>query len=93
MKILVGGLLPKQERFLRQACPAGVELRFVSIDNDPSVWASRGKDCDYCILLTKFVSHRHREKWKAAGCNVIDFSGGISGLKELLLTLSQRSRP
>lgn len=88
--MLIGGLLPTQQRIIEAACPAGIELRFVAADKDPRVWRRAGKHCDYCILITGFVSHKHGEGLEAAGCNVIHHAGGITRLKKLLLELNDK---
>jgi len=91
MKVLIGGLLPTQQRIIKAACPAGIELRFVAADKDPRVWGRVGRHCDYCILITDFVGHKHSEGLEAAGCKVIRHTGGITRLKELLRELTERA--
>lgn len=91
--MLIGGLLPTQQRIIEAACPAGIELRFVAADKDPRIWGRAGKHCDYCILITDFVSHKHVFRLEAAGCNVIRHTGGITRLKELLLKLNDKGGP
>lgn len=93
MKVLIGGLLPAQQRIIEAACPADIELRFVASDNDPRAWGRAGRHCDYCILITDFVSHKHSEGLEAAGCNVIRHTGGIARLKKLLLELNDKGGP
>jgi len=91
MKVLIGGLLPTQQRIIKAACPAGIELRFVAADKDPRVWGRVGRHCDYCILITDFVGHKHSEGLEATGCKVIRHTGGITRLKELLRELPERA--
>lgn len=91
MKVFIGGLLPPQQRIVEAACPDGIELRFATSDKDPRVWGRAGKHCDYCILITDFVSHKHGEGLEAAGCKVIRHTGGITRLKELLRELTERA--
>lgn len=93
MKVLIGGLLPTQQRIIEAACPAGIELRFVAADKDPRIWGRAGKHCDYCILIADFVNHKHGKKLEAAGCNVIRHAGGITRLKKLLLELNDKGGP
>ena len=93
MKVLIGGLLPAQQRIIEAACPVGIELRFVASDSDPRAWGRAGRHCDYCILITGFVSHKHSKGLEAAGCNVIRHTGGIARLKELLLELNDKGGP
>ena len=89
--MLIGGLLPTQQRIIEAACPAGIELRFVATDKDPRAWGRAGRHYDYCILITDFVSHKHGEGLEAAGCKVIRHTGGITRLKELLRELTERA--
>lgn len=91
--MLIGGLLPTQQRIVEAACPAGIELRFVAAGKDPRIWGRAGKHCDYCILITDFVSHKHGDGLGAAGCNVIRHAGGITRLKKLLLELNDKGGP
>lgn len=93
MKVLIGGLLPTQQRAIEAACPSGIELRFVATDKDPRVWGRAGKRCDYCILITDFVGHKHGEGLEAAGCNVVRHTGGVTRLKKLLLELNDKGGP
>lgn len=91
MKVFIGGLLPTQQRIVEAACPDGIELRFATSDKDPRNWARAGRHCDYCILITDFVSHKHGEGLEAAGCKVIRHTGGTTRLKELLRELTERA--
>lgn len=91
MKILIGGLLPTQQRVIESACPAEVKLRFVTADKNPRSWALAGQHCDYCVLITGFVNHKHGERLKSTGCKVVYHTGGISKLKDLLQELIGRA--
>lgn len=91
MKVFIGGLLPAQQHIVEQACPPGVELRFAISDRGSYSWGQAGRNCDYCILVTGFVNHKHAEGLKAAGCNVIRHSGGITKLKKLINELAKKA--
>lgn len=91
MKIFIGGLLPAQQHIVERDCPPGVELRFATSDRNSYSWGQAGKRCDYCILVTGFINHKHTEGLEAAGCNVIRHSGGITKLKQLIRELAKKA--
>lgn len=62
MKVLIGGLLPTQQRIIEAACPAGIELRFVAADKDPRIWGRAGKHCSsrsWTAVMAFCSSARH----------------------------------
>lgn len=88
MKILIGGLLPKQRRVVEQKVPRSVKLTFAGADKEPQQWREAARHCDACILVTKFVSHKHEEALQAAGARPIRHSGGIGRLIDLVKELA-----
>ena len=93
MKIFVGGLLPKQIRFIRKACPKGVDLRFATSADNPRFWRRSSRDCDYCVVIADFVSHTHCKGIVAGGHALTLHHGGLARLKELLHRLVQQNSP
>lgn len=84
MRILIGGLLPRQERLLEADCPEGVQLRFVDSDVSPAQWARMTRHCDHTVVITKFVSHKHTDALRAAKIHFIMCPGGTGLLKQML---------
>lgn len=90
MKVLIGGLLHKQETVIKSKCPEGMDLRFITTDKGPAQWAESARHADVCILITGFISHKISESVQKTGVKVIRFTGGLTRLKELLNELSNR---
>ena len=84
MRVLVGSLLPRQERVIEGDCPAGMELRFVSSDTSHSQWARMALKCDHTVVMTKFISHTHTDALRAAKIPFIMCPGGTGLLKDML---------
>jgi len=84
MRVLIGSLLPRQERLIEADCPAGMELRFVSSDTSPSQWARMALKCDHTVVMTKFISHKHTDALRAAKIPFIMCPGGTAFLKDML---------
>ncbi len=57
-KIVIVGLFAHQIQEVSRACKVHVDLHFVHVDANLSTFPQG----DYCLLLTKFISHRHHEK-------------------------------
>lgn len=88
MKVLVGGLLQQQRRHLEDCCPSNVDLRFVGSDKEPTIWASAAKNCDVCVLVTSFCSHKHEHAVRSVTSNIVRHPGGMKGLKALIQSIS-----
>lgn len=88
MKILIGGLLHKQEAVIKSKCPEGMDLRFITTDKGPAQWAESARNADVCILITGFISHKLSESIQKTGVRTIRFTGGLTRLKQLLNELS-----
>jgi hypothetical protein len=91
VKIFVGGLLAGQQRLIEAACPPGVELRFANVDVDPRSWERTAKGCDYGILYTKFISHKHGQVVGPVVGTLVLHSGGLTRLKAIIQELAERA--
>ncbi len=84
MRILIGGLLPRQQRVIESDLPAGTDLRFVDSNISPLQWARAAKNCDHTIVVTKFISHKHTDALRRANIHFIMCPGGTGLLKTML---------
>lgn len=87
MKVLIAGLIDRQERHIVEICPPGIELAFITVDCNLQEWVHAAQHADVAILVTKFVSHKHYDSLKKGSCRIILHRGGIGGLKELVRSL------
>ena len=84
MRILIGGLLARQEHRVQSHCPKGVELRFMDSDVSPLQWTRVARKCDHTVVMTKFISHKHTDALRAAKIPFIMCPGGTGLLKDML---------
>lgn len=84
MRILIGGLLPRQEQLMKANCPKGVELSFLDSDASPARWIRAARQCDYTVVMTKFISHKHTAALRDAGIGFIMCPGGTTLLKDMI---------
>ena len=84
MRILIGGLLPRQEQLVKENCPKGVILSFLDSDVSPTRWVRAARQCDHTVAMTKFISHKHTDALRKAGVRFIRCPGGTSLLKDMI---------
>jgi hypothetical protein len=91
MKVFVGGLPVKHHQRARDAAPKNVKLTFESTDREPQAWARAAKNSAYCVLITKFMSHKYDETCESYGANVVRYRGTVHDFPKWLKALCESS--
>lgn len=87
-RILVCGVLSKQGTEMQREFDGVADIRFVTVDDNASLWKSRATHADSVVLWTNFVSHKHQEALTGVGIKPILVTGGITAVKDKLMELS-----
>lgn len=86
-KILIAGLIPIQMEEIKKEFGDVFNLRFWQQDSSYKQLRNSSKGVDKIIVNNSFVSHQVTNIANASGVDVIQFSGGVSGLKEMMMNL------
>ena len=87
-RILVCGVLSKQGSEMQREFEGVADIRFVTVDDNASLWKSRAAHADSVVLWTNFISHKHQESLTGVGIKPILVTGGITAVKDKLMELS-----
>lgn len=86
-RVMVVGIMGEVAYEVNSEYGEMLDLRFYKTEDNFSLVRSQSKNCDYVVLMTKFINHGHQDCVRDHE-GLIFCNGGVTQMKEILLTLA-----